>query len=111
MPAVSDLDVVDARYQALYRLGGVAFPSIVMLRSIFRRATALFGMATMVLALAAALSWFLPALSVVLLAVLAAFGLWCIVVGAQLYRLAARIAPAPSRGGAASAPTGMPAGG
>jgi hypothetical protein len=48
----------------------------------------------MVVAFAAAFSWFVPAFGIVLLAVLAAFGLWTIVVGAQLYRSAMRLTPA-----------------
>lgn len=87
---------------------GFLLIAIVMLRSSFRRGTGLFGMATMILALAAAMSWFVPALSIVLLAVLAAFGLWCVLVGAQLYRLGAQVARAASRGGVISAPAGVP---
>jgi hypothetical protein len=78
---------------------GFLLISVVMLRSTFRRATAFFGIATMILALAAAVSWFVPALGAVLLAVLAAFGLWSIVVGAQMYRLGSRLTPVASSGG------------
>jgi hypothetical protein len=90
---------------------GFLLISVVMLRSTFRRATALFGIATMVLALAAAVSWFVPTLDVVLLAVLAAFGLWCIVVGVQLYRLGARLALAGSVRPGVSTKTVLPAAG
>ncbi|HYM97728.1 MAG TPA: hypothetical protein VET26_10520 [Candidatus Sulfotelmatobacter sp.] len=70
---------------------GFLLISIVMLRSTFRRRTAVFGIAVMSLSLVASTSWFVPFLGSTVFAVLGAFGLWCVVVGGQMYRLGSRI--------------------
>ncbi|MFI5042278.1 MAG: hypothetical protein ACHQNA_10600 [Acidimicrobiales bacterium] len=66
--------------------------SVVMLRGIFGRRTAYFGIATMVMAFLAALSWFLPSLGLAIIVCLAMFAVWCVLVGEQLYHLGITIA-------------------
>jgi hypothetical protein len=69
---------------------GFLLISIAMLHSPFRRSTAIFGIAVMALSMVAAISWFVPPMTIVISAVLSGFSLWCAVVGAQLYRMASR---------------------
>jgi hypothetical protein len=70
---------------------------IVMFRSAFRLSTAVFGMAVMALAMLAAISWFVPAISFVINAVLFGFAVWCVAVGAQLLGAARRVAGVSER--------------
>ena len=62
----------------------------VMLRSPIRRGTSIFGIVVMGLALTAGASWFVPSLSLAVLACLGGFAFWTIVTGAQLYRIGLR---------------------
>lgn len=70
---------------------------IVMFRSAFRRSTAVFGMAVMALSMLAAISWFVPTISFVTIAVLFGFAVWCVAVGTQLIAVARRAAGASER--------------
>jgi hypothetical protein len=58
-----------------------------MLRGIFSRRIAYFGIATMVGALVAGISWFVPALGPSVLLTLLPFGVWGVMVGRQLYSI------------------------
>ena len=83
--------------------------SVVMLRGIFGRRTAYFGIATMLVAFLAALSWLLPSLGVTIIVCLAMFAVWCVLVGGQLYHLGITIAKsgdAPVRQRSLTAPAG-----
>ncbi|MFI5261995.1 MAG: hypothetical protein ACHQZR_05540 [Candidatus Limnocylindrales bacterium] len=74
---------------------GFLLISVAMLHSAFRRRTAAFGVLTMLVALVAGMSWFVPALSWVILLTLVMFAVWCVAVGTQIRRLGVRITGAP----------------
>lgn len=72
--------------------GGFLLMSVAMLRSRFRRSTARFGVLTMLVALVAGISWFVPALSWTVLVTLPMFAVWCVAVGWQIRRVGVRMA-------------------
>lgn len=75
-----------------YFLGSLGFliASFVMRRSVFRRGTALPGIASNALGIVAAFVLFVPELSTVLLPTLGLYALWNILVGAQLFKIGRR---------------------
>jgi hypothetical protein len=66
---------------------GVLIISIVMLKGVFSKLTAYLGIAVGIVATVAGFYVFLPALAVLTLPSLVAFGLWCVLAGRRLFRL------------------------
>jgi len=88
--------------------GGFLLLSVAMLRSGFRRTTAVFGIVTMVTSLVAGISWFVPALSWTITLTLPLFAVWCVAVGWQIRRVGVRMATTPPAAESPSRPVRQP---